>query len=272
MRLKGRHWFSKTGLWLGLAFLYVPIISMIVFSFNNSRLVTVWDAANSPTLKWYGELFANDQIMGAAWLSIRIAAMTATGAVILGTLAGLVLVRFGPFRGRALLSGMTTAPLVMPEVITGLSLLLLFVAVDAQRGFWTATIAHTTLTMCFVTVVVQSRLGSLDRSLEEAAMDLGCDPFLAFVKVTLPLILPSVVAGWMLAFTLSMDDVVIASFTTGPGSTTLPIRIYSEVRLGVKPEINAICTLIVGSIAVVIVAASLVSKLSSRQGENAAPL
>ena len=167
---------------------------------------------------------------------------------------------------------MLYAPLVMPEVITGLSLLLLFVAVNAERGFWTVTIAHTTLTMCFVTVVVQSRLGALDRSLEEAAMDLGCDPLRAFLAVTLPLILPSIAAGWMLAFTLSLDDVVIASFTTGPGSATLPIRIYSEVRLGVKPEINAICTLVLALIAVVIVAASFATKLSSARGESAAPL
>jgi putrescine transport system permease protein len=167
---------------------------------------------------------------------------------------------------------MLYAPLVMPEVITGLSLLLLFVALNAERGFWTVAIAHTTLTMCFVAVVVQSRLVALDRSLEEAAMDLGCDPFRAFVLVTLPLILPAVAAGWMLAFTLSLDDLVIASFTTGPGSATLPIRIYSEVRLGVKPEINAICTLVIGLIAVVIVVASLASKLSSDRGESAAPL
>jgi putrescine transport system permease protein len=171
-----------------------------------------------------------------------------------------------------LMSGMLYAPLVMPEVITGLSLLLLFVALDAERGFVTVTIAHTTLTMCFVAVVVQSRLAGIDRSLEEAAMDLGRDPLRAFIAVTLPLIWPAIAAGWMLAFTLSLDDLVIASFTTGPGSATLPIRIYSEVRLGVKPEINAICTLIVGFIAVVIVLASLVSKLSSARGESAAPL
>jgi putrescine transport system permease protein len=160
----------------------------------------------------------------------------------------------------------------MPEVISGLSLLLLFVGLNAERGFWTVTIAHTTLTMCFVTVVVQSRLASLDRSLEEAAMDLGCDPVKAFLSVTLPLIIPAIVAGWMLAFTLSLDDVVIASFTTGPGSATLPIRIYSEVRLGVKPEINAICTMVIALIAVVIVIASFASRLSSSQGESAAPL
>jgi putrescine transport system permease protein len=167
---------------------------------------------------------------------------------------------------------MIYAPLVMPEVITGLSLLLLFVAIDLDRGFFTVIIAHTTLTMCFVAIIVQSRLANFDRSLEEAAMDLGCDPARAFLMVTLPLIIPSIAAGWMLAFTLSLDDLVIASFTTGPGSATLPIRIYSEVRLGVKPEINAICTLVIALIAVVIVVASLASKLSSDRGESAAPL
>ena len=167
---------------------------------------------------------------------------------------------------------MLYAPLVMPEVITGLSLLLLFVAVQTERGFWTITIAHTTLTMCFVAVVVQSRLGAIDRSFEEAAMDLGCPPAKAFLYVTLPILLPAVIAGWLLAFTLSLDDLVIASFTTGPGSSTLPIRIYSEVRLGVKPQINAICTLIVAAIAVVIVAASLIAKMSSVRGGSAAPL
>jgi putrescine transport system permease protein len=171
-----------------------------------------------------------------------------------------------------LFSSMLYAPLVMPEVITGLSLLLLFVAINAERGFWTVTIAHTTLTMCFVAVVVQARLGTLDQTLEEAAMDLGCGPLRAFLAVTLPLIVPSIVAGWMLAFTLSLDDLVIASFTTGPGSATLPIRIYSEVRLGVKPEINAISALVVALIAVVIVAASLVSKISNARGKSAAPL
>src|SRR6202041_2210588 len=185
-----------------------------------------------------------------AWMSSRVAASSATIATLLGTLAAVALSRGERFKGRTLFSGMLYAPLVMPEVITGLSLLLLFVALNAERGFWTVVIAHTTLTMCFVAVVVQARLGVLDRSLEEAAMDLGCDPARAFLAVTLPLIVPSVAAGWMLAFTLSLDDLVIASFTTGPGSATLPIRIYSEVRLGVKPEINAICTLIIALIAV----------------------
>src|SRR6185295_6753913 len=222
--------------------------------------------------RWYSEFFNDRAMLDAAWMSFRVGAVSATAATILGTLAAVALSRGERFKGRTLFSGMLYAPLVMPEVVMGLSLLLLFVAIDAGRGFWTVTIAHTTLTMCFVAVVVQSRLNGLDRSLEEAAMDLGCGPVQAFLAVTLPLMLPSIAAGWMLAFTLSLDDVVIASFTTGPGSATLPIRIYSEVRLGVKPEINAICTLIIGLIALVIVAASLASKLSGARGETAAPL
>jgi putrescine transport system permease protein len=231
--------------------------------------VTVWGGWS---LRWYHEFFNDQAMLDAAWMSLRVAAVSATIATVLGTLAAVALTRGERFRGRMLFSGMLYAPLVMPEVISGLSLLLLFVALDAGRGFWTVTIAHTTLTMCFVTVVVQSRLGSLDRSLEEAAMDLGCDPVRAFLFATLPLIVPSIVAGWMLAFTLSLDDVVIASFTTGPGAATLPIRIYSEVRLGVKPEINAICTMVIALIAVVITVASFASKLSRAQGENAVPL
>ncbi|CEG10696.1 Inner membrane ABC transporter permease protein YdcV [Afipia felis] len=254
---------------LGLAFLYLPIVILVIYSFNASRLVTVWGGWS---LKWYRELFSNDAMLSAAWMSLRVGVVSASLATLLGTLAAVALSRGGRFRGRTLFSGMLYAPLVMPEVITGLSLLLLFVATNAGRGFWTVTIAHTTLTMCFVAVVVQARLNGLDRSLEEAAMDLGCSPARAFTSVTLPLIWPSIAAGWMLAFTLSLDDLVIASFTTGPGSSTLPIRIYSEVRLGVKPEINAICTLIVAFVAMVIVAASLASKLSSDRGENAAPL
>ncbi|MGO8913457.1 MAG: ABC transporter permease [Bradyrhizobium sp.] len=261
--------FNLTALALGLLFLYLPIVILVIYSFNASRLVTVWGGWS---LRWYTELFDDSAMLDAAWMSLRVAATSATLATLLGTLAAVALLRGAGFRGRTLFSGMLYAPLVMPEVITGLSLLLLFVAVNAERGFWTVTIAHTTLTMCFVAVVVQSRLTSLDRSLEEAAMDLGCDPARAFLSVTLPLILPSIVAGWMLAFTLSLDDLVIASFTTGPGSSTLPIRIYSEVRLGVKPEINAICTLVVGLIAVVIVVASAASKLSNDHGKSAAPL
>ena len=261
--------FNIASLSLGLAFLYLPIAILVIYSFNDSRLVTVWGGWS---LRWYREFFNDKAMIEASWMSLRVAVTSATIATVLGTLAAVALSRGEGFRGRTLFSGMLYAPLVMPEVITGLSLLLLFVALNAERGVWTVIVAHTTLTMCFVTVVVQSRLGSLDKSLEEAAMDLGCDPVRAFVLVTLPLIIPSIVAGWMLAFTLSLDDLVIASFTTGPGSATLPIRIYSEVRLGVKPEINAICTLVIGLIAAVIVVASLASKLSSARGESAAPL
>jgi putrescine transport system permease protein len=261
--------FNAVSLALGLAFLYLPIVILVIYSFNASRLVTVWGGWS---LRWYTEFFHDRAMLEAALMSFRVAAVSATIATLLGTLAAVALSRGERFGGRTLFSGMLYAPLVMPEVITGLSLLLLFVALNAERGFWTVTIAHTTLTTCFVAVVVQSRLGSLDRSLEEAAMDLGCDPVRAFVAVTLPLIVAAIAAGWMLAFTLSLDDLVIASFTTGPGSATLPIRIYSEVRLGVKPEINAICTLVIGLIAAVIVVASLASKLSSARGESAAPL
>src|ERR1700760_3136213 len=261
--------FNVASLALGFAFLYLPIVILVIYSFNASRLVTVWGGWS---LRWYHEFFADRAMIDASWMSLRVAASSATIATLIGTLAAVALSRGERFKGRTLFSGMLYAPLVMPEVITGLSLLLLFVALNVERGFWTVTIAHTTLTMCFVAVVVQSRLGSLDRSLEEAAMDLGCDPLRAFLAVTLPLILPAIVAGWMLAFTLSLDDLVIASFTTGPGSSTLPIRIYSEVRLGVKPEINAICTLFIVAVTLLITLASFASKLSSAQGESAAAL
>src|ERR1700681_4828858 len=261
--------FNAVSLALGLAFLYLPIVILVIYSFNALRLVTVWGGWS---LRWYSEFFNDRAMLEAALMSFRVAAVSATLATVLGTLAAVALSRGERFRGRAMFSGMLYAPLVMPEVITGLSLLLLFVAVNAERGFWTVTIAHTTLTLCFVAVVVQSRLGSLDRSLEEAAMDLGCGPAQAFVAVTLPLIVPAIAAGWMLAFTLSLDDLVIASFTTGPGSATLPIRIYFEVPLRGNTQINAICTLVIGLIAMVIVVASLASKLSSARGESAAPL
>lgn len=261
--------FNMVSLALGFAFLYLPLVILIIYSFNASRLVTVWGGWST---RWYAELLNDKAMMEAAWMSLRVGLVSATLATVLGTMAAVALARGDAFRGRTLFSGMLHAPLVMPEVITGLSLLLLFIAVEAERGFWTVTAAHTTLTMCFVSVIVQSRLNDLDRSLEEAAMDLGCSPAGAFFAVTLPMILPAVAAAWMLAFTLSLDDLVIASFTTGPGATTLPIRIYSEVRLGVKPQINAICTLMVAFVALLIVVASLVSKLSSDKGANAAPL
>jgi putrescine transport system permease protein len=232
----------------GFLFLYLPIVLLVVFSFNESRLVTVWGGFST---KWYGELFRNQQVLSAAWLSFKIAAMNATGATILGTFAGLALARFGRFRGRPLLTGLATAPLVMPEVITGLSLLLLFVAMEQAigwpegRGITTITIAHMTFSMAYVTVVVQSRLATLDESLEEAAMDLGARPAKVFFLITLPIILPAILAGWLLAFTLSWDDLVITSFVTGPGSSTLPVVIFSKVRLGVSPDINALATILV---------------------------
>jgi len=272
--VKSTGLFSRTLLVVGLVFLYVPILSMIVFSFNNSRLVTVWDSANSPTLKWYGALVSNDQILGAAWLSIQIAVVAATGAVILGTLAGVALVRFGAFRGRALLAGMTTAPLVMPEVITGLSLLLLFVACEQAIG-WpkgggavTITLAHITFCMAYVTVVVQSRLVGFDESLEEAAMDLGARPAIVFFRITLPLIVPALVSGWLLAFTLSWDDLVISQFVAGPGSSTLPMVIFSKVRLGVSPDVNALATIMVLIVASGIVVSSLWMRYQNKRRER----
>jgi putrescine transport system permease protein len=264
-------WFRRLALFFGFAFLYIPILSMIVYSFNNSRLVTVWDTADSPTLKWYRELLSNDQILSAAWLSIQVAAVTATGAVILGTLAGLVLARFGPFKGRTLLSGMTTAPLVMPEVITGLSLLLLFVFLEQLigwpkgRGFATIAIAHITFAMAYVTVVVQSRLASFDDSLEEAALDLGARPAKVFFSITLPLILPAILSGWLLAFTLSWDDLVISQFVAGPGSTTLPMVVFSKVRLGVSPDINALATIMVSIVGLGVVLSAFYMRRQERR-------
>ena len=267
--------FPNLALGLGLLFLYVPIFSMIVYSFNNSRLVTVWDAANSPTVRWYFELFNDRPVLQAAWLSLRVAAITATASVVLGTLAGLVLARFGPFRGRALLQGLSTAPLVMPEVITGLSLLLLFVSLEQllqalfgvqfNRGMLTITLAHITFTLAYVTVVVQSRLASFDDSLEEAALALGARPATVFRRVTLPLIMPAILSGWLLAFTLSWDDVVVAQFVAGPGANTLPMVVYSKVRLGVSPAINALATLMVLIVATGVVVAAIWMKRAERR-------
>ena len=250
-------WFNATSLTLGFAFLYLPILLLVIYSFNESKLVTVWAGFST---KWYGELLRNEAMLDAAWVTLRVAFLTACLATVLGTIAAYVLVRSGRFVGRTLFSGMIYAPLVMPEVITGLSLLLLFIAIDFDRGLFTVVIAHTTFAMCYVAVVVSSRLVSFDRSLEEAALDLGCTPLDAFFSVTLPVIAPSVIAGWLLAFTLSLDDLVIASFTTGPGATTLPIKIYSAVRLGVSPEINALSTILISIVAVGVITASLLEK------------
>ncbi len=251
--------FNITALTLGLAFLYLPIVVLVIYSFNESRLVSVWGGWS---VRWYKVLLEDHAIMEAARISVAIALTSATFATVLGTFAAYALSRARRFRGRTVFSALVYAPLVMPEVITGLSLLLLFVAMDLNRGFWTVTIAHTTLTMCFVTVIVQARLSGIDRSIEEAAMDLGCPPLRTFLTVTLPMALPAVVAGFLLAFSLSLDDLVIATFTTGPGATTLPIRIYSDVRLGVKPEINAICTLMIATVAVAVILAALVARFA----------
>jgi len=256
---------NLTALALGLAFLYAPIAILVIYSFNASRLVTVWGGWST---RWYAALIEDRAMIDAALASLTIAFASSVLATVLGTLAAVALTRMR-FRGRLAFSAMIYAPLVMPEVITGLSLLLLFVAIDLDRGFGTVIIAHTTLTLCFVTVIVQARLADFDRSLEEAAMDLGCPPARTFMTVTLPLIMPAVAAGFLLAFALSLDDLVIASFTTGPGATTLPIRIYSEVRLGVKPEINAVCTVFIAVIAAAVIAASLIGKTRERTTADA---
>jgi putrescine transport system permease protein len=269
-----RGLYSRLMLVLGLVFLYVPIVSMIVFSFNYSRLVTVWDAARSPTLRWYAALLHNEQILSAAWLSIRIAVTAASAAVVLGTLAGVALTRFGAYRGRMLLAGMVTAPIVMPEVITGLSLLLLFVALEQLIG-WpkgvgavTIALAHITFCMAYVTVVVQSRLAGFDESLEEAAMDLGARPLKVFLRVTLPLILPAIASGWLLAFTLSWDDLVITQFVAGPGSSTLPMVVFSKVRFGVTPDVNALATILVLLVATGIAISTLWMRYQQRRRER----
>jgi putrescine transport system permease protein len=247
----------------GFAFLYVPILSMIGYSFNASRLVTVWDSVHSPTLKWYVALFENRQIVDAAWLSVRIAVMNATGAVILGTMVGFALMRFGQFRGRGLLATLTTAPLVLPEIITGLSILLMFVAMEqligwpARRGVTTITIAHISFSVAYVAVIIQARLVGFDESLLEAALDLGARPAQVFRRITLPLIAPALLSGWLLSFTLSWDDVVISQFVAGPGSSTLPMVIFSKVRLGVSPDVNALATLMVLLVATCVVVSSL---------------
>lgn len=264
--MKRFSWFNVSSLALGFGFLYLPIVILVIYSFNAGRSVAVWGGWS---LHWYAEVFRNQQLLDAAWVTLKVGLLSASIATVLGTLAAIVLARFGRFPGRLLFSGMVYAPLVMPEVITGLSLLLLFVAVDFDRGFWTITLAHITFTMCFVAVVVQSRLVGFDKSLEEAAMDLGCRPMATFFRITLPIIWPAVLSGWMLAFTLSIDDLVIASFATGPGATTLPMKIYSDVRLGVKPEINAVCTLVIAVISIAVIAASVLSKRQEVERERA---
>ena len=266
-----RSTFLVTWLVFGFAFFYIPILSMMFFSFNKSRLATVWGGFS---FQWYGRLFKNSQILDAAILSIEIAIMSATFATILGTMAGMAIARFSRFRGRTLFSGLVSAPLVMPEVITGVSMLLLFVFMQqvigwpAGRGMTTVTIAHTTFAMSYVAVVVQSRLTSMDRSLEEAAMDLGSKPLQVLFDVTIPIIAPAMISGWLLAFTLSLDDVVITSLTNGPGTTTLPIYIWGKVKLGVTPDINALATIIVVVVGIGVAIAGILMHRAEKQRER----
>lgn len=245
--------FLVTILCFGFAFLYIPILSMMVYSFNGSRLATVWGGFST---KWYVSLWSNRQVMAALILSLQIAVISASVATILGTMAGIALARFRRFRGRTLFSGLVTAPLVMPEVITGISMLMMFILMaeyvgwPGARGFTTVTLAHITFSMVFVTTIVQSRMLSADMAIEEAAMDLGSRPWQVLRDVTLPVISPAILSGWLLAFTISLDDVVITQFTTGPGNTTLPLLIWSKVRLGVTPDINALATIMVVAVGI----------------------
>ncbi len=266
-----RSTFLVTVLCFGMAFLYIPIILLIVYSFNYSKLVPVWGGFS---LRWYGVLFESEEVWAALTLSLKVAVMNATFATLLGTLAGLALVRFGRFRGRLLFSGMISAPLVMPEVITGLSLLLLFITLGefigwpSERGITTITIAHITFSLAYVAVIIQSRLTGMDQSLEEAALDLGARPFRVLMDITLPILAPGMVAGWLLAFTLSLDDLVIASFVSGPGSNTLPMLIYSRVRLGLRPDINALATIIILVVATGVVLAGWLLLRQQKQRER----
>lgn len=258
--MRRMSWFNVTSVTFGFAFLYLPILILVIFSFNDSKLVTVWGGFS---LKWYAAVFENEDFMKAAWVTLRLAFVTATLAVPLGVMSALVLARSGKFFGRTLFSGMIYAPMVIPEVIMGLSLLLLFIAVGLDRGFWTLTLAHVTFSMCYVCVVVSAGLKTMDASLEEAAQDLGCPPLKSFFVITVPNITPTLVSAWLLSFTLSLDDLVIATFTSGPGSTTLPMKVFSSVRLGVSPEINALSSMLVGVVAIGVIIASLISKRSA---------
>jgi putrescine transport system permease protein len=262
---RGLSPFNLAAIAAGLVFLYAPIVLLVAYSFNASQLVTVWGGFS---LRWYGALARDSDMLDAISVSLRVGLLSASLATVLGLLAAVALVRGGRFRGRTAFAGMVYAPLVMPEVILGLSLLLLFVSLKLPRGFWTVTASHATVTLCYATVVIQARLASFDRSLEEAAQDLGLTPLRAFLAVTLPNIAPAVAAAWMLAFTLSLDDLVIASFTSGPGATTLPMRLYSQVRLGVNPEINAVSTLLIGLVAMGVVSAYLIQQRPGRQARS----
>lgn len=259
---RGMTAFQITALLFGFAFLYAPIALLVIYSFNASRLVTVWGGFST---RWYASLLANDQFLAAASTSLRVALVAAVLATIVGAAAALALARFGAFRGRLFLASMVYAPLVVPEVIIGLSLLLVFVALGVPRGYWTIVVAHATVGACFAAIVVHARLVTLDRSLEEAARDLGASPLATLRAITLPLAAPALIAGFLLAFTLSLDDFVLASFTSGPGSTTLPMRIYSQARLGVTPEVNAASTLLIGFVGAALVVAWACGLLRARE-------
>ncbi len=268
---KKRSTFLISMLAFGLAFLYIPIFLLIIYSFNYSKIVPIWGGWST---RWYTALFENPEIWGAVLLSLKIAFINACFATLLGTFAGLALVRFGRFKGRTLFSGMISAPLVMPEVITGLSLLLLFITLSeligwpSSRGFTTITIAHITFSLAYVAVIIQARLQGIDESLEDAALDLGAKPFRVLMDITLPILAPGMVAGWLLAFTLSLDDLVIASFVTGPGSNTLPIMIYSRIRVGLKPDINALATIIIVTVAIGVLLAAWIMRRQNKQKEQ----
>ncbi|MBX2880832.1 MAG: ABC transporter permease subunit [Granulosicoccus sp.] len=268
---KQRSTFLLTATCFGLAFLYIPIVMLIIYSFNYSRLLPVWGGFST---RWYTTLFQSEDVWAATILSFKIAMINASVATLLGTMAGLALARFGRFRGKTVFTGMISAPLVMPEVITGLSLLLLFITLlqltgwPAERGMSTITIAHITFSMAYIAVIIQSRLSGTDQSLEEAALDLGAKPFRVLVDITLPLMAPGMVAGWLLAFTLSLDDLVIASFVAGPGSTTLPMLIYSRIRLGLKPDINALATILIVTVAIGVLIAGWILLRQQRQRER----
>jgi putrescine transport system permease protein len=266
--VKRRSTFLVTMLCFGFAFFYIPILSMIVYSFNSSRLATVWGGFST---RWYVSLLSNDQVIDALILSLKIALVSATIATILGTMAGIALARFTKFRGRILFSGLVVAPLVMPEVITGISMLIFFILMadwigwPGARGFTTITLAHITFSMVFVTTIVQARMLQADRAIEEAAMDLGSRPWQVMFDITLPVISPAIVSGWLLAFTISLDDVVISSFVTGPGNTTLPLLVWSKVRLGVTPDINALATLMVLTVGIGVIAAGIILNRSEKK-------
>jgi putrescine transport system permease protein len=257
-----------TILCIGIAILYVPILVLIAYSFNASALVSVWGGFST---SWYATLLHNDQILDSAWLSLKVGVVVSSGAVVLGTLAAISLVRFARFRGRLLLIGMVNAPLVMPEIVTGITQLLLFISMLhligwPHRGFLTIVIAHIAFCTAYVTITVQSRLQTVDRSLEEAAMDLGSGPVRAFVDTTLPAIMPALASSWLLCFTLSLDDLVISSFVSGPGASTLPMVIFSKVKLGVSPDINALASLIICAVgACVILAGYLMRRTEQRR-------